>query len=184
MFEYSLAIGLGCVAAVVLTIMLYVKVLPTKLDGTFRDKKLQFLQDYFHFKKLYLEEVLKFIFTLATVACITVGAFLLLGYDEYYSRYSTYKESTFLPGLCIMIGGPIALRLVYEGLMMFVLLVKNTMEINKKLPALKVEEPAPEEPSAPSYPGYDPNAVYPSYDPNAVVTGYNPNNGGYPPVQQ
>ena len=184
MFEYSLAIALGCIAAVALTILLYVKVLPTKLNGTFRDKKLQFLHDFFHFKKLYLEEVLKFIFTLATVACVTVGAFLLLGYDEYYGYYSSRRESTFLYGLCIMVGGPIALRLVYESLMMFILLVKNTMEINKKLPALEVEAPAPAEPSAPSYPGYDPNAVYPGYDPNAAIPGYDPNNGGHPPVQQ
>ena len=32
-----------------------------------------------------------------------------------------------------MIGGPIVLRLAYEGMMLLVLLLKNTMQINNKL---------------------------------------------------
>ena len=139
MFETPVALALGSIAALALTIFLYVKVLPPKLDGTFNNKYLQFLFDFFHFKKLYLEEVLKFVFTLATVACITIGAFMLLGYEEYYGYYSNRRESTFLYGICLMVGGPISLRLVYEGLMMFILLVKNTMEINNKLAAPKAE---------------------------------------------
>lgn len=140
MFEISVALVLGSIAALALTIFLYVKVLPRKLDGTFDNKYLQFLHDFFHFKKLYLEEFLKFIFTLATVACVTVGLFLILGYEERYSYYSgTRHESTFWYGISIMVGGPVSLRLVYEGLMMFILLVKNTMDINNKLSAPKAE---------------------------------------------
>ena len=129
MFEFETAIILGCIAAVIVTIYLYSKVLPQKLDGTFEKNIFQKLHDYFHFKKLYIESVLKFIFVLATVAVVCVGVFMLLG----YTGYGRYKDSTFLYGLIMIIGGPISLRLAYEGVMMFILLVKNVIEINNKL---------------------------------------------------
>lgn len=147
MFSYTVALVLGCIAALAATVLLYIKVLPRKLDGSFNNKWLQFLHDFFHFKKLYLEEVLKGIFVLATVACVCVGVFMLVSYNEiyHYSRYGSYytKESMFLYGLLLIVGGPISLRLAYEGIMMFILLVKNVLEINGKLKAPK-EGPAKE----------------------------------------
>lgn len=141
MFSYSTGIILGSIAAIAATILLYIKVLPRKLDGSFQNKWLQFLHDFFHFKKLYLEEVLKFFFVLATVTCVCVGIFMLVSYDEsyHYSRYGSYttKESMFLYGLLLIVGGPISLRLVYEGIMMFILLVKNVMDLNNKVKAPK-----------------------------------------------
>jgi hypothetical protein len=47
-----------------------------------------------------------------------------------------------LIGLAITVLGPIALRLAYEMLMMFILLVKNVIDINGKL---KVEKEEPKE---------------------------------------
>ena len=132
--------SLGAIAAVIVTILLYVKVLPRKLDGTFSNNFVQFLHDFFHFKKLYLEEVLKFFFVLATVACVCIGAFLMLGYQEYWGYYATRKESTFLIGLAVLVGGPVSLRLAYEMLMMLILAVKNIMDINNKLPNKKDPE--------------------------------------------
>lgn len=151
MFPINVCYALGTIAAIILTILLYVKVLPRKLDGSFSNKFFQFLHDFFHFKKLYIEEVLKFIFVLATVACICEGVFLVLGYQERWSYYGgTTRESTIGMGLVLMICGPIALRLAYEMVMMFILAVKNIMEINNKLPEKKdvaaVEEPKAEEP--------------------------------------
>lgn len=145
------AIILGSIATIVLTVLLYIKVLPRKMDGALENPFLQFLHDFFHFKKLYLEEVLRFIFTLATVACIAIGAFLLItvnSYDGYYYSYSTWYGGY---GLLLMIGGPIFLRLVYEGFMMAILLVKNTIEINSKLKKPEAPAaPAPEAPAAPA----------------------------------
>jgi hypothetical protein len=149
MFPIEACYVLGAIAAIVVTILLYVKVLPRKLDGTFDNKFVQFLHDFFHFKKLYIEEVLKFIFVLATVACVCEGAFLVLGYQERWSYYGgTSKESTIGLGLALLVGGPVALRLSYEMLMMFILAVKNVMEINNKMPKnqeQEVEEPKAEE---------------------------------------
>ena len=138
--NYEVSLVIGSVLALAATIWLYVKVMPRKLDGSFDRPILQFLHDYFHFKKLYLEEFMKAIFTLASVACVINGALLLISVDKvyHYSKYSgSYytNESTFLYGLALLVGGPIALRLTYEILMMFILLVKNVMDINGKLKA-------------------------------------------------
>lgn len=136
--NYEVALILGPILALILTVVLYIKVMPRKLDGSFNKPILQFLHDFFHFKKLYVEEVMKFLFALATVTSVVSGALLLISVRDTYS-YSYYygssrgSESTFWMGLCLLIGGPISLRLVYEFTMMFILLVKNTMEINNKL---------------------------------------------------
>ena len=150
MYPFEAALVLGGVATIVAIILLYVKVMPKKFDGTFKEEILQKLHDFFHFKKLYLEEVLKFIYVLATVATVCAGAFMLLAYYEDFNWYTftSEKQSTFLYGLALIVAGPIALRLSYEVFMMFILLVKNTIEINNKLGAKKTEEPAPVVPVA------------------------------------
>ena len=136
--NYEVSIPLGIIIAIVLTIVLYKKVMPKKLDGTFSEPFQQRLHDYFHFKRLYLEDVMKFLFAFATVACVVCGALLLISQNPhgYYSKYSGWHaESTFGYGLALLLGGPISLRLAYEGIMLFILLVKNTIDINNKLQA-------------------------------------------------
>ena len=141
---FTLLLVVGVIAAMVL---LYLKVLPQKLDGTFGNKLLQFLHDYFNFKKLYVEFVLKFIFMLLTVFCIVGGVVGLIasvfGFFggmveaiEYGSWYFEYVIRAFFIGslssLGVLVLGPVVVRLAYEFTMMFVLLVKNVMEINNK----------------------------------------------------
>ena len=135
--NFGVALIIGSILGLVATIVLYIKVLPRKLDGTFNNRFLQFLHNYFHFKKLYIEEILKFIFTLASVSCVLNGVMLMFSvsrsYNWYTGRYTT--QSNFLAGLLLLVLGPVALRLTYEGLMMAILLVKNVMDINNKLKA-------------------------------------------------
>ena len=121
MLNTQTAIILGVLAGLVCTILLYVKILPKKVDGTLGNKFWQWVHNFFRFKKLYIEEVLRFFYVLATVVCICVGVFLLLGYREIYAgfNYNTQtvyydRESTVVAGLLLMILGPIALRLVFE----------------------------------------------------------------------
>lgn len=52
----------------------------------------------------------------------------------------TYTDWYGLYGLLIAIVGPFAVRLVYEGLIMGLLLVKNVIQINKKLKSQCEEE--------------------------------------------
>jgi len=152
---------LGIVAVIAAMVWLYRKVLPQKLDGTFTGKHLQKLHDYFNFKKLYIESVLEFLFTLATVICVVMGGigllqavFDLLGglvdmFAYYGVDYFPYVMGNFvlsvLGSAVFMLIGPVVLRLIYEGTMMFILLVKNVMEINGKL---KSESAVAEAPAA------------------------------------
>lgn len=121
------------VVAVILTIMcmvlLYALVLPKSKDGNLGGFG-QFLHDLFHFKKLYIEAVLRFFYVLATVFCICFGFFLLFGQQE--SLWESTK-STVSYGLAILVLGPICTRLTYELFMMGILLLKNVMEINNRL---------------------------------------------------
>ena len=138
----TVSLILGIIAAVALTVFLYIKVMPRKYDGKLPNKFLQFIHDFFHFKKLYLEEVLKGIYVLANACCICVGIFLLITVESYHGYY--YSRTTWYGGygLLLIVLGPIALRLTYEGIMMFILLVKNTIEINNKLKAPEAAAPA------------------------------------------
>lgn len=150
----------GLIIAIVLSAILYLKVLPARFDGTFKKRGLQFLHDYFTFKELYLETVLKVVFTIASIAFITVG---LLGATlgniiDLFGNIGEAFEfgyfggwiwdafvSNFFGGIIFAVAGPLALRLAYEIILMFVLLVKNVIEINNKLkaPEAPAEEPAP-----------------------------------------
>ncbi len=142
------ALVIAVLAAIAFTIYLCVKVLPAKYDGTFSKPIFQKVHDYFNFKKLYLESVLKVIFTLATVVCVvggiataTIGNLFQLfaniadaiSYDYFGSWIWTQLFTNLFGGLAIAVLGPIALRLVYEGILMFILLVKNVIEINNKM---------------------------------------------------
>lgn len=138
MFRTDVAVILGVIHAIAATVLLYIMVLPKRKDGKL-NAFLQQVHNFFNVKKLYLEEVLKFLYVLSSVLMVCVGFFMLLGYEYGYNYYGPAKQSTFLPGLLVMVLGPIALRLVYEGIMMFILLVKNTMEINNKIKDEKKE---------------------------------------------
>ena len=148
----TFATVIGILAAIALTVLLYIKVLPAKLDGTFRKRIAQFLHDYFNFKKLYLEVVLKAVFAFASISCVTIGLLgatigsiielvknveIAIDYGYFGSWVWGQFFGNFFGGIALAVFGPIVLRLVYELVLMLVLLCKNVAEINKKL---KTEE--------------------------------------------
>ncbi|MCR5552785.1 MAG: zinc ribbon domain-containing protein [Oscillospiraceae bacterium] len=144
--EPNIALIIGGVLALIGTIVLWVVAIRKKKDGTL-SPFLQKLHNYFQFKQLYIESVMKFFFTLLTLACITVGFFLLFSsVDSYYGSHSFA-----LYGLILMIGGPIALRFVYEMTIMFILLVQNVSDIKRKLGAGISAGVTTEQPAAPAY---------------------------------
>lgn len=81
----------------------------------------KFLHDLVNFKVLVCEKLLVLLYTLIT-------AFVI-----FYGFFSLFMEDMFLYGLVFMLLGPIAVRLVYELIMLLVVLVKNTAAINNKL---------------------------------------------------
>lgn len=118
--------------SVVATILLYIFVLPEKRrEGLPKIGKIA--HDIFHFKSLFIEKIIRFFYVLSTVACILIGFFMLFGVQSYDSYYYSYTKWYGGYGFLIMLLGPIAIRLVYETIMMGILLVKNVMQINNKL---------------------------------------------------
>lgn len=121
--QFALSI-IGIVLAIAATVLLLIFVVPEKK----REKLPTFfkaIHDICNFKGLLLEKVLKVLYIFSTLNVI-FGGFL-----------NWFKGGNFglnfLVGLAMMVLGPIVLRLVYEALMLFVLLVKNVIQINNKL---------------------------------------------------
>ena len=72
-------------------------------------------------------------------------------------------------GLLIAILGPVAVRILYEGIMLVIVLVKNVIQINRKLPENPKEEAAPAAPAAPAVSVPPAAPVYESYTYQAPV---------------
>lgn len=124
-----IAMILGVVLALAGTIAVCILVMPEKKRPTL-NKFFQFLHDVFSFKSLLIEKILRVLYILTTLSCL-FGGFLMLfsGYENWYGEFRSFA----LGGLSVMLVGPIAARLTFESLMMFILLVKNTIAINQKL---------------------------------------------------
>ena len=69
-----------------------------------------------------------------------IGSFFDAIRYEYFDILIGTTFATFFGGIAVAIVGPIVLRLAYEGIMMFILLVKNVIEINNKMKDDKKEE--------------------------------------------
>lgn len=140
-------LALAAMTAIAATVLYYIFIKPDHKAAKM-PKFVRVVRDILEMKELYLEKVLKAMYIVSTLFCVIAGALML------FNVYIPYVHDG-IPairwnggyGLLLMIVGPIVLRLVYEGMMMFVLLVKNTMQINAKMKAEKVEEKA-EEPAS------------------------------------
>lgn len=110
------------IAAIIFSIIailaLYIFVLPVKKRKKL-PKFLRGLHDFFRMKKLFLESVIRFLYIAFTVFSLVFGIFMLF--------------SVPLVGLTMIFIYPIFIRLIFEGLMLGILLVKNVMEINNRL---------------------------------------------------
>ena len=87
----------------------------TKTDNKF----LNWLKDFFNFKKMLIEDLLKVVYVISTIF-ITLFSFALIG-------------SNFLGFLVMLILGNVVLRLSFEGILLAIMIWKNTTEINKKI---------------------------------------------------
>ena len=121
---------IALVLAVVATVLAFIFLVPEK-----RREKLsafgKFLHDALNFKYLIVEKVLQALYIFATAFVILYGVLQLFNVQQsYWGGGATWMGGR---GLLLIILGPIAVRLSYELMMMVILLVKNVMEINRKL---------------------------------------------------
>ena len=96
------------------------------------NKYLQIAADIFNFKGLLLEYILKTLYIFLTLFSILAGFFCIFGLAG-----DMGFGAALLTGLLIMIVTPIVLRLIFESFMQFIILVKNVIQINNKLPDKK-----------------------------------------------
>lgn len=146
---------LALVFAAIVTILAFIFIVPDKRRASL-NRFGKFLHDTFNFKFLIIEKVLQALYILVTCYIVLVGFFMLFYVEKYYWGESKWFGGY---GLLLMILGPIVVRLTYEGIMMFILLIKNVIQINNKLRYpedynKKQSEPAPTfvAPTAPAAP--------------------------------
>lgn len=123
---------LAVILAVVGTVLLMILVTPEKRRAGL-NKFFRAVADICNFKGLLLEYIVRALYIFLTLLVILMGLFTL------------FVEP--LSGLLLMILGPIVLRIYHELIMMFILLVKNVIQINNKTPGkaadpMKIEMPA------------------------------------------
>lgn len=105
------------ILAIAGTVLAYIFIIPkSKVKNL--NKFWYFVHNVFNFKTLLVEKIFKALYVYATINCIVTGFLMLF--------------SSFLTGLLIMILGPIAARIVFEMIMMFIMLVQNTNALRNK----------------------------------------------------
>lgn len=124
--------AMGIVAiiiAIVATVLAFIFIVPEKRRaqmGAFG----KFLHDTCNFKYLIVEKILQALYIFVTAYVILAGFFMLFMAPQDWFGTRHWLGGY---GLLTMIVGPIAVRLVYELLMMGILLVKHVISINCKL---------------------------------------------------
>lgn len=130
----------AAIATIVLMVLAYKFIVPEKRRAKL-NKLGQFLNDVFNFKFLIIEKIMQFLYVLSTIACVCVGILMLFGITSYTSYYGTNYTTWYgFYGLLLAIVGPFAVRLAFECAMLFLLLVKNVIQINKKLKSQTEQE--------------------------------------------
>lgn len=124
----GVAIGMGCLLALIAAIVICAVLLPKNKEGQFGGFA-KFLRDYFLLKYLMVEAILRFFFVVNTCACFFVGFFMLFSKID-----AGWNSVSMAPaGLAIIILGPFVTRIGYELTMIAIMQLKNTMEINAKI---------------------------------------------------
>lgn len=119
------------VIAVVLTALLAVLVLPKHKDGKLPGF-FQLLYDAFTPKTLLLEKILQILNVFFSIVAVLLGLWMIF-------RGLFANTTLLMMGLLLLILGPVLCRVGYELILLRVMQVKATREINRKLDCLVPE---------------------------------------------
>ena len=109
---------ISAVIAIAGTVCIFVLFLNKKNEGKFKGF-LGWLYDFLQFKTLVIEFALKATY-IALAIFMTLGSFSLIG-------------TSFVSFLLTLTLGNVLLRIIYEGLILFIKICNNVSEINKKM---------------------------------------------------
>lgn len=125
---------LALICALGATVLAFLFIVPEKKRKNL-NKIGKLVHDILNFKFLIIEKIMQALYIFSTAFSIMAGFFMLFYFKSYsgWGYSETYWGGGW--GLLLMIGGPIVIRLAYEGIMMAILLVKNVIQINNKVQA-------------------------------------------------
>lgn len=109
--------------AVILGVVLFFTVLRRKNEGKFTGAKGR-IYDFLNVNKFYTEDIIRLFYVITVCVVMLVGlAQIVLG--------------GFFSGLCLIVLGNVIARVSYECLLMFFVLVRKTVAIDKKLAGIE-----------------------------------------------
>lgn len=125
---------IAAVMALAATVLAFLFIVPESKRSKL-NKIGKLVHDICNFKFLIIEKILQALYIFCTALVVIFGFFMLFYFEKGYSSYYYSTPARWYGGwgLLIMILGPIAIRLVYEGIMMAILLLKNVIQINNKV---------------------------------------------------
>lgn len=120
--SYGIWTGISFILAIIGGIAVYFTFSSSKNEGKF-EGTLGWLYDFLSFKKLIIEGILRVLYLISACFITLLGIITL-----FYS---------FLKGILIIFLGNVILRIAYETFMIFIVICKNIIDINKKLGSAK-----------------------------------------------
>ncbi|MGN1414637.1 MAG: hypothetical protein ACI4WY_10390 [Anaerovoracaceae bacterium] len=117
--NHGAILGIAAVLSALLGIVLFFTFFRKKNEGKYTGVKGK-LYHLMNFNRFYAEEILRFLYIVAT-CCVTVCGIvsIILG--------------SFLMGICQLVVLNIVLRIVFELLMMFIMLCRKTVSMDRRL---------------------------------------------------
>ena len=112
------ALPVAVLVAIILGVALHFTFLRKENENKFTGWK-EVVYNFFNFNKFYTEEILKLVYVMLTAAFVVIGVFML------------FVDIT--TGLILLVLGNVVLRVSYELIMMFVILCRKTVSIDRKL---------------------------------------------------
>ena len=106
-------------AAIILGVVLYFTFLSKKNEGKYKGVT-EKIYNFFSFNKFYTEVIMKLLYIVTAAVLVVVGVVMLFTYS-------------LVGGLLILVLGNILLRICYELIMMFIILCRKTVSVDKKL---------------------------------------------------
>lgn len=104
---------IAAILAIIGGILVYFLFVKAKDDP--KGKFLKWLKDFLAFKIMWIEPIMKIVYYIGTIFCILASF--------------AFISSSFLAFVIMLVCGPIAIRLAYEGVMMFIMIWRNTADI-------------------------------------------------------
>lgn len=110
---------IAILVAVILSVVLYFTFLNKKNEGKYTGAA-EKIYNFFSFNKFYAEDILKLLYIISAAVFTVAGLAVLF-------------TQSFVGGLLLILVGNVALRITYELVMMFIILCRKTVSLDKKM---------------------------------------------------